>query len=65
MNMQGCSNGLDTRASFYASEFVQRHRSKQMTNHAIDLKKKLLIEYVSVSQSDRLTLCPPESTNKD
>lgn len=40
MNMQGCSNGLDTRASFYASEFVQRHRSKQMTNHAIDLKKK-------------------------
>lgn len=40
MNMQGCSNGLDTRASFYASEFVQRHRSKQMTNHAIDFKKK-------------------------
>lgn len=40
MNMQGCSNGLDTRASFHASEFVQRHRSKQMTNHAIDLKKK-------------------------
>lgn len=46
MNMQGCSNGLDTRASFYASEFVQRHRSKQMTNHAIDFLKKLLIEYV-------------------